>query len=121
MDLEFYSKDMPLGGLEYSIWNILQTLSEENCQVFSLGATFGLSEGQGESINPAVTSVLAGLQQQGAFDGKGNLQFKNKFRPSNTTLYLTRPATDDPEKVIDVIMMIADPFVENEAIESRAT
>ena len=121
MDLEFYSKDMPLGGLEYSIWNILQTLSEENCEVFSLGATFGLSEGQEPSANLAVTNVLEGLQQQGAFDGKGNLQFKNKFRPTNTILYLTRPASDDPEKVVDVIMMIADPFVEDKVIESRAT
>jgi len=113
MDLEFYSKDMPLGGLEYSIWQILQKLSTENYEVFSLGATFGVLNDQATQVDPAVTAVLSELQEQGVFDGQGNLQFKNKFRPENKTLFLVRPVNDDPEKVIDVIMMIANPVMED--------
>ncbi|HHL31259.1 MAG TPA: DUF2156 domain-containing protein, partial [Oceanospirillales bacterium] len=119
MDLEFYAKTMPLGGLEYSIWNILQTLSEEGSHTFSLGATFGISEGDESHANSEVTQVLRDLQKQGAFDGQGNLQFKNKFRPQNTTLFLSRPATDDPAKVLDVIMMIANPVAENDVSQSQ--
>ena len=111
MDLEFYSKDMPLGGLEYSIWQILQQLSIEDHDVFSLGATFGVINDAHVEADPDVTKVLTELQEQNAFDGQGNLQFKNKFRPENKTLYLARPIGDDPEKVIDVIMMIANPMI----------
>ncbi len=113
MDLEFYAKEIPLGGLEFSIWNIIQTLSEEGHQDFSLGATFGVSVGDAQTANPAVTSILASLQEQGAFDGKGNMQFKNKFRPDNRTLYISRPMSDDAQSVVDVIMLIANPYVEN--------
>ncbi len=113
MDLEFYSEQMPLGGLEYAIWHIVQQLKAEGCEVFSMGATFGVIDAADQATaDPQVTQVLADLQQQGAFNGQGNLQFKNKFRPVNNTLYLTRPAHADPDKVVDVIMMIANPYAQ---------
>jgi len=115
MDLEFYNEDMPLGGLEYGIWHILQQLKTEGHEVFSMGATFGVISEQDSLTDPKVYSILEGLQQQGAFNGEGNLQFKNKFRPINNTLYLCRPLNDDPEKVVDVIMMIANPYTQEPA------
>lgn len=118
MDLEFYGNDMPLGGLEYSIWNILQQLKAEGCEVFSLGATFGVSDNH-DAAHPTVKSILNSLQQNDVFNGRGNLQFKNKFRPKNTTLYLSRPYNDDPQKVVDVIMMIANPILDDHAPQEQ--
>ena len=115
MDLEFYAEDMPLGGLEFGIWQLIKQLIAEGCESFSLGATFGVIHEDEATADPTVFSILKGLQQQGAFNGAGNLQFKNKFRPTNSTMYLCRPLNDDPETVVDVIMMIANPYTHESA------
>lgn len=110
MDLEFYGPDMSLGGLEFAIVNIIQTLRDEGCQVFSLGGTYGCKLGDSPDADPQVERILDDLRQQNIFNDEGNLQFKNKFRPESKDIFLCR-ATDAgrADNVLDIILMIADP------------
>ena len=110
MDLEFYGPDMPLGGLEFAIVNIIKTLRDEGCRVFSLGGTYGCKLGDSPDADPKIESILEDLRQQNIFNDEGNLQFKNKFRPESKDIFLCR-ATDAgrADNVLDIILMIADP------------
>lgn len=110
MDLEFYSKGMPLGGLEFGIANIIRTLAAEGCDMFSLGGTYGVRLETSPHADPEVDAILDELHKQNIFNDESNLQFKNKFRPENRTIYICRPVgSGNPGSVIDIIMMIADP------------
>ncbi len=110
MDLEFYLPEMPLGGLEFAIVQIIRTLASEGCDVLSLGGTYGCKLAPSPSADPDVDRVLHELRDQGIFNDAGNLQFKNKFRPETKPIYLCRPRNyAGADDVIDVIMMIADP------------
>ncbi len=110
MDLEFYPPDMPLGGLEFAIVQIIKVLAAEGCDVLSLGGTYGCKLNSSASADPEIDKILDDLRGQNIFNDAGNLQFKNKFRPENKTIYLCRPVgSGNPDNVIDVIMMIADP------------
>lgn len=110
MDLEFYSREMPLGGLEYAIVQIIGQLVEEGNQVLSLGGTYGCKLESSKHADSEVDQILDDLRMQNIFNDEGNLQFKNKFRPENGVIYLCRPAgMCNPHNVIDIIMMIADP------------
>ncbi|MGH8782859.1 beta-eliminating lyase-related protein [Paraburkholderia sp.] len=110
MDLEFYPPDMPLGGLEYAIVNIIGTLASEGCEVLSLGGTYGCRLTACANADEDVDRVLDDLHKQNIFNDEGNLQFKNKFRPENRTIYLCRPVgSGNADNVIDIILMVADP------------
>ena len=110
MDLEFYGPDMPLGGLEFAIVNIIQTLRDEGCGVFSLGGTYGCKLGDSPDADPAIESILEDLRQQNIFNDAGNLQFKNKFRPESKDIFLCRAVdAGKADNVLDIILMIADP------------
>lgn len=110
MDMEFYPPDMPLGGLEFAIVQIIQRLAAEGCDVLSLGGTYGCKLGENAHADVEIDRLLDDLRAQNIFNDQGNLQFKNKFRPENTSIYLCRPVgSSNPDSVIDVIMMIADP------------
>ncbi|HYC89890.1 MAG TPA: SDR family NAD(P)-dependent oxidoreductase [Thermoanaerobaculia bacterium] len=110
MDLEFYPPDMPLGGLEFTIVNIIETLRAEGCDLLSLGGTYGCKLEPSPTADPELDQVLDRLREQGIFNDAGNLQFKNKFRPDNQSIFLCRLAgSGNPENVTDIIMMIADP------------
>ena len=110
MDLEFYSRDMPLGGLEYAIVRIVEALASEGCDLLSLGGTYGVRLGASANADPNVDRILDDLHRQNIFNDEGNLQFKNKFRPENRTIYLCRPVgSGAADNIIDIIMMIADP------------
>jgi polyketide synthase PksN len=110
MDLEFYGPDMPLGGLEFAIVKIIEALAPEGCSMFSLGGTYGCRLESSPHADPAVDKILDDLHKQNIFSDDGNLQFKNKFRPENRTIYLCRPiGSGNADNVIDLIMMIADP------------
>ena len=110
MDLEFYGPDMPLGGLEFAIVNIIKMLRDEGCRMFSLGGTYGCKLGDSPDADPQVERILEDLRQQNIFNDEGNLQFKNKFRPESKDIFLCR-ATDAgrADNVLDIILMIADP------------
>jgi amino acid adenylation domain-containing protein len=110
MDLEFYPPDMPLGGLEFAIIKIIETLVAEGCDVLSLGGTYGCKLSSSTNADPEIDKILDDLRSQNIFNEEGNLQFKNKFRTENKTIFLCRPAgSGNADNVIDVIMMIADP------------
>ncbi|HYK02059.1 MAG TPA: SDR family NAD(P)-dependent oxidoreductase [Thermoanaerobaculia bacterium] len=110
MDLEFYLPDMPLGGLEFGIVQIIETLVREGRDVLSLGGTYGCKLEPSASADPEIDRILDDLRAQNIFNDEGNLQFKNKFRPENKPIFLCRPAgSDNPGNVLDIIMMIADP------------
>ena len=111
MDLEFYPDTMPLGGLEFAIVNIISTLVAEGCDVLSLGGTYGCKLAPSTNADPKVEQILDDLRMQNIFNDEGNLQFKNKFRPENQSIFLCRAADHpNPDDVIDIIMMIADPL-----------
>ncbi|MEM7586905.1 MAG: SDR family NAD(P)-dependent oxidoreductase, partial [Acidobacteriota bacterium] len=108
MDLEFYGADMPLGGLEFAVVQILETLRAEGATAYSLGATYGPDLGPSPNADPAIVELFDDLRRRSDF-GQGNFQFKNKFRPRNSCLYLCRPAGLDASTAIDVLVMISDP------------
>ena len=110
MDLEFYPPEMPLGGLEYAIVQIIAALVAEGRDMLSLGGTYGCRLETSPHADPEVDRILDDLHSQKIFNDEGNLQFKNKFRPENRTIYLCRPKDAGPgDNVLDIIMMIADP------------
>ncbi|MFG1935976.1 SDR family NAD(P)-dependent oxidoreductase [Micromonospora tulbaghiae] len=108
LDLEFYADEMPAGGLEWAIVRIIELTAAEGCTSFSFGASFGVAITESPNADPAVADALAELHSVGVF-GPGNFQFKNKFRPENTPIYLCQPATGDRTSVTDIILMIANP------------
>jgi polyketide synthase PksN len=110
MDLEFYLPDMPRGGLEFAIVQIIEVLAAEGCDVLSLGGTYGCKLTSSSNADAGIDKILEDLRGQNIFNDEGNLQFKNKFRPENKSIYLCRPVgSGNPDNVIDIIMMIADP------------
>lgn len=111
MDLEFYGPDMPRGGLEFSIVRIIQTLVAEGRTTLSLGGTYGVRMEPSPIADAEVDRILDDLHKQGIFNDQGNFQFKNKFRPQSQSIFLCRKAgCGNPDSVIDIIMMIADPL-----------
>lgn len=110
MDLEFYGPDMPLGGLEFGIVNIIHTLRDEGCSIFSLGGTYGCKLADSPDADPAIENILEDLRNQNIFNDAGNLQFKNKFRPESKDIFLCRAVdAGKADNVLDIILMIADP------------
>lgn len=110
MDLEFYPPDMHMGGLEFAIVQIIAVLAGEGCDVLSLGGTYGCKLDPSADADPEIDKILDELREQNIVNDEGNLQFKNKFRPQSKSIYLCRPVgSGNPENVIDIIMMIADP------------
>lgn len=109
MDMEFYSLDMPLGGLEFGITEIISKLKIEGETVLSLGVTWGVSKDQSIECDQKTVQILDELRMQNIFVGDGNFQFKNKFCPENTTVYLVHLYGNNPNNVEDIIMMIASP------------
>ncbi len=110
MDLEFYPPDMPMGGLDFAIVEIIKVLVAEGCDVLSLGGTFGCKLNSSAHADPEIDGILDDLRKQKIFDDQGNLQFKNKFRPETRPIFLCRPVgSGNAGNVIDIITMIADP------------
>ncbi len=110
MDLEFYGPDMPRGGLEFAIVRIIEILVAEGRTLLSLGGTYGCRIEQSPNADPEVDQILDDLHKQEIFNDQGNFQFKNKFRPEARSIFLCRKAgCGNPDSIIDIIMMIADP------------
>ncbi|XLS29198.1 SDR family NAD(P)-dependent oxidoreductase [Flavobacteriaceae bacterium M23B6Z8] len=110
MDLEFYPESMPLGGLEYGIVKMMEILAEEGADMLSLGGTYGCKLEDSDNADPELNEILGFLRDKKIFNDEGNLQFKNKFRPTHQTIFICRPKSiSNADNVTDVIMMIADP------------
>ncbi|TDR44821.1 acyl transferase domain-containing protein [Tahibacter aquaticus] len=126
MDLEFYGPDMPRGGLEFAIVRIIEILVAEGRTMLSLGGTYGCRIEQSPNADAEVDQILDDLHKQEIFNDQGNFQFKNKFRPQAQSIFLCRKAgCGNPDSIIDIIMMIADPLrmqtsdVENHTVLSE--
>ena len=121
MDLEFYPPDMPMGGLDFAISQIIEVLKAEGCDVLSLGGTYGCRLEPSATADAEVEKILDELRDQNIFNDAGNLQFKNKFRPENKSILLCRPVgSGNAENVIDIIMLIADPDRMQTPVEENA-
>lgn len=106
MDLEFYSHDMPHGGLEYAVSEIIKKLKEEGVSTFSLGATFGVEHGDLSLSDREVREKLEEMRVLSG-SGKGNFQFKNKFGVTNTTIYLSKLPGGNADHVSDIYAVIS--------------
>ncbi|MBO9489818.1 SDR family NAD(P)-dependent oxidoreductase [Endozoicomonas sp. G2_1] len=113
LDLEFYDKSEPIGGLEFAIVEIFERLIEEKCDMFSFGGTFGVVEGESDNADSNAVRELEDLKTLGLINNDGNVQFKNKFRTTNATVYLCRPDEPDATSVSDILLTIANPQLEN--------
>jgi acyl transferase domain-containing protein/nucleoside-diphosphate-sugar epimerase/acyl carrier protein len=110
MDIECYRPDAPAGCLEFGIAEIIRTLRAEGAAVLSLGLTLGSQLGEHPGDDPEARALFAKLHQEGLLNGDANLQFKNKFRPRTVPAFLCRLRGADPERLLDVIRLLADPF-----------
>ncbi|HEX2937439.1 MAG TPA: SDR family NAD(P)-dependent oxidoreductase [Ruminiclostridium sp.] len=119
MDMEFYRSDMPLGSLEFAISTIIKKLVNEGCGLYSLGVTWGIPSEHSYDSDMETEKILQELREQNIFNGNGNYQFKNKFRPQNTPLYLVHPKSNSASNVEEIIMMIASPEERNEDFETK--
>ena len=116
MDMEFYPKHAPFGGLEYSIHQILNRLMEEDaCQLFSLGGTYGPECGDLDYADLAIKAILDQIRETSDFS-QGNFRFKNKFDTFNRPIYLCKLVDSDATSVTRLLMMIADPSNSNESL-----
>ena len=59
--------------------------------------------------DPRLGKMLRGLHASRIFNNDGNFQFKNKFRPENTRLYVSRSREASSASFTDVLMIFADP------------
>jgi acyl transferase domain-containing protein/tryptophanase/pimeloyl-ACP methyl ester carboxylesterase/NAD(P)-dependent dehydrogenase (short-subunit alcohol dehydrogenase family) len=117
LDTEFYGDDMPMGGLEYTIVQIIHVLRAEGIKVFSFGATFGIKVCDSPNTSPEAEQALQELRSVGVL-GTGNYRFKNKFRPQELPIYLCQPA-DGKTDVSVVLLMIAGAYEAPQAAKSQ--
>ncbi|MGV4759405.1 aminotransferase class I/II-fold pyridoxal phosphate-dependent enzyme, partial [Burkholderia pseudomallei] len=100
MDQEYYVADMPLGGTEYAVTEILAALAAEGRERFSLGLTWGLFDTGEGSSDPAADAFLASTQTQlrRIFErGAANRQYKSKYGTRDHAVYLyRRPGKPEP-------------------------
>src|SRR6185369_3249256 len=110
MDVECYRPDAPLGCLELGITRIIRALQEEGATVLSLGLTPGALLAEHPGDDPEARSLFAKLHDEGLLNGDANFQFKTKFRPRTVPSFLCRLRDADPERLMDIIHLLADPF-----------
>ena len=111
MDLEFYPPDMPMGGLEFAIAHIIEVLAAEGCDVLSLGGTYGCKLESSVNADPEVDRILDDLRAQVSSTTRAtfNSKISSALKPGQYTC--SRPVgSGNPDNVIDIIMMIADPL-----------
>ena len=107
MDLEFYRKDVAPGCLEFAITEIIGRLVKEGISYFSLGGSFGTRLEPHPNADPEVERLFATLRQENVLNGDGNFQFKSKFRPATSALYLCRPRGSDAASLSEVLLTLA--------------
>jgi acyl transferase domain-containing protein/tryptophanase/acyl carrier protein len=120
MDQEYYRPEMPVGGTEYAVVEIINRLKNEGCGYFSLGMTWGvIDDTVGSDV--AGKALLAGMKEKETFLskvfelGEKNYRFKNKFQPARDVSCFYRPTETKPEVIIrflSVFMEKGVPFGE---------
>jgi acyl transferase domain-containing protein/tryptophanase/acyl carrier protein len=120
MDQEYYSPEMPMGGVEYAVVEIINCLRNEGCRYFSLGMTWGVID-HTQGSDEAGKALLAGMKEKETFLskvfelGEKNYRFKNKFQPANDVSCFYRPTETKPQVIIRFLSMFMEkgvPFAE---------
>jgi lysylphosphatidylglycerol synthetase-like protein (DUF2156 family) len=114
LDLELYDPESPFGHLEFAIAQIAMQLQSEGWGHFSLGLTMGIDVEQPRNFDPTVRRDLERLRRIGVFNGDGNFQFKNKFRPVIHNGHLCGLRGKSPS-LIKLVRMLADPYRSDDA------
>jgi hypothetical protein len=87
-----------------AIVNIIAQLVAEGHTLLSLGGTYGCRLETCQDADADIDRVLDELHRQKIFNDDGNLQFKNKFRPDNRSVYLCRAAgSGRADNIVDII------------------
>lgn len=120
LDLEFYGAKAPAGGLEFAIIRIFDKLIAEGDTFFSFGGTFGVKVCDSDNTDVQAETALQELRTLGLVNNDGNVQFKNKFAPSNVPVYLCRADEPDSTPVADILLMIASPQPQGEPLMTVA-
>ncbi|MEM7050085.1 MAG: SDR family NAD(P)-dependent oxidoreductase [Acidobacteriota bacterium] len=108
MDLEFYGAESPLGCLEFTVVQIIARLLDDGYSYLSLGGTYGTMLDPHPNADPEVEELFATLHDEGILNGDSNFQFKNKFRPLVSSLFLCRLPGGDAGNLSAVLAMLAD-------------
>ncbi len=106
MDLEFYAKGLPLGSTEFALSEIIKCFTEEGRKVASLGLTMGTGLHEHDNESEDVATLFASLRKAEYLNGDANAQYKNKYRPITTTMYLARPNDCGKKKLNDLMMLL---------------
>lgn len=106
MDLEFYAKGIPLGSTEFALTEIIEYFKKEDRQVVSLGLTMGTELFEHENGSKDVHTLFEQLKKADFLNGDANAQYKNKYRPSTTTIYLARPHDSGKSKLNDLMLLL---------------
>ena len=106
MDLEFYAKGLPLGSTEFALSEIIKCFTEEGRKVASLGLTMGTGLYNHDNASEDVANLFESLRKADYLNGDANAQYKNKYRPITTTMYLARPNDCGKKKLNDLMMLL---------------
>ena len=106
MDLEFYAQGLPLGSTEFALSEIIKCFNEEGRKVASLGLTMGTGLHKHDNESEDVATLFASLRKAEYLNGDANAQYKNKYRPITTTMYLARPNGCGKKKLNDLMMLL---------------
>ena len=106
MDLEFYAQGLPLGSTEFALSEIIKCFTEEGRKVASLGLTMGTGLHEHDNESEDVATLFASLRKAEYLNGDANAQYKNKYRPITTTMYLARPNGCGKKKLNDLMMLL---------------
>lgn len=121
MDQEYYRSDMPMGGTEFTVSQIIKKIASEGSEYFSLGMTWVLVKDEYVSDN-AGYRVIQEADQKDTFltkvfeNADKNLQYKNKFRPVNKPSYFYRSADSEPELLIRFLSLFMEQGVPSHEI-----
>jgi NAD(P)-dependent dehydrogenase (short-subunit alcohol dehydrogenase family)/aryl carrier-like protein len=107
LDLEFYRETSPPGCLEFTIVEIIRTLAAEGRSFLSLGGSFGTQLNPHPNADREVEQLFATLHAEQILNGDGNFQFKSKFRPETSQLYLCLPKNSERAGLADVLTTLA--------------
>lgn len=106
MDLEFYSSDMPHGSTEFALNSIIDLFNREGRRLISLGLTLGTGLFEHENGSKDVQVFFEQLKKANYLNGDANAQYKNKYRPKTSAMYLARPKGCGKKHLNDLIMLL---------------
>ncbi|HEU4768592.1 MAG TPA: SDR family NAD(P)-dependent oxidoreductase, partial [Pyrinomonadaceae bacterium] len=107
LDLEFYRENGAQGCLEFTIVEIIRMLANEGRSYLSLGGSFGTQLNPHPNADREVEQLFATLHAEQILNGDGNFQFKSKFRPETSQLYLCLPRDSERAGLADVLTTLA--------------